>query len=169
MGNISSIILSLNKNILNPVSNTKHRCNYRPKESCLLQNKCLTQKIVYRVNEKNVTYDENKFYLGVTETPFKECSSNHTQDFKHPKFRNSIELSKYIWELKDANISPVTEWSIVTKVLSKTQLNFCELSLSEKFYIKKSLNDPNLLNKISELVNNCCHQCKLLLKMLKKN
>ena len=77
MGNISSIISSLNKNILNPVSNTKHRCNYRSKESCLLQNKCLTQKRVYRADVKNVTNDENKFYLGVTETPFKERFSNH--------------------------------------------------------------------------------------------
>ena len=39
--------------------------------------------------------------------------------------------------------------SIVTKVLSKTQLNFRKLCLSEKFYIIKSLNDPNLLNKKS--------------------
>ena len=72
---------------------------------------------------------------------------NLTRDFKHPKYRNSTELSKCIWELKDANISPVIEWSIVTKVLSKTQLNFCKLCLSEKFSIIKSLNDPNLLNK----------------------
>ena len=56
------------------------------------------------------------FYLGVTEIPFKKGFGNHTQDFKHPKYRNSTELSKYIWELKDADISPVTEQSIVTKV-----------------------------------------------------
>ena len=44
------------------------------------------------------------------------------------------------------------------------QLNICKLCLSEKFYIIKSLNDPNLLNKKSELVNTCRHQSKLLLK-----
>ena len=69
----------------------------------------------------------------------------------------------------NANISPVIPWSIVIKVLSKTQLNFCKLCLSEKFYIIKSLNDPNFLNKKSELVNTCRHQSKLLLKSLKKN
>ena len=37
--------------------------------------------------------------------------------------------------------------SIVTKVLSKTQLNFCKLCLSKKFYLMKSLKNPNLLNK----------------------
>ena len=112
---------------------------------------------------------KKKFYLGVTETPFKERFGNHTRDFKHPKYRNSTELSKYVWELKDAHISPVIEWSIVTKVLSKAQLNVCKLCLSEKFYIMKSLSDPNLLNKKSELVNTCGHQSKLLLKSFNKN
>ena len=154
MGNISSIILSHNKNILNPVSNTEYGCNYRSKESYPLQNKCLTPKIVYK----------KKLYVGVTETHFKERFGNHTQNFKHPKYRNSIELSNYVWELKDAHISPVIEWSIATKVLSKTQINFCKLCLSEKFYVIKLLNDPNLLNKKSESVNTCRQQSKLLQK-----
>ena len=110
-----------------------------------------------------------KFYFGVIEKSFKECFGNHTWDFKHPKHRNWTELSKYIWGLKDVYILPVIEWSIVTKVLSKLQLNFCKLCLSEKFYIIKSLNDPNILNKKSELVNTCRHQSKLLLKRFKKN
>ena len=98
-----------------------------------------------------------------------ERFGNHKRDFKHPKYRNSTELSKYIWKLKDANLSVVTEWSIVRKVLPKTQSNFCKLFLFEKFYIIKSLNGPNLLNKKSELVNACRHQSKLLLKSFKRN
>ena len=82
-----------------------------------------------------------KFYLGARETRFTECFGNRRRDFKNSKYRNSTELSKYVWELKDAHISPVTEWSIITKVLSKTQLNICKLCLSEKFYIIKSLTD----------------------------
>ena len=151
MGNISSIILSHNKSILNPVLNTKYGCNCRSKESCPLQNKCLTPKIVYRADVKNVTNDEKIFYLGVTEIPFKKRFGNHTRNFKHPKQRYSTELSKYIRELKDVNISPVIEQSIVTKVLSKIQINLCKLCLSEKFYIIKSLNDPNLYNKKKNL------------------
>ena len=164
MGNISSIISSQNKNALNPISNTEYGCNCRSKESCPLQIKCLTPKIVYRADVKNLTNDEKKFYLGVTETTFKERFGNHTRDFKYSKYRNSTELSKYIWELKDANISPEIEGNIVTEALSKTQLNFCKLCLSEKFYIIKSLNDPNLPNKKSEFVTTCRHQRKLLLK-----
>ena len=99
---------------MNPVSNTKFGCNCRSKESYPLQSECLTPKIVYRADVKNVKNDEKKFYLGITETPFKEHFGNHTRDFKHPKYRSSSYLLKYIWELKDANISSVIEWSIAT-------------------------------------------------------
>ena len=54
-------------------------------------------------------------------------------------------------------------------MLSKTQLIFCKLCLSEKFYMMQLLSDPNLLNKKSELVITCHHQSKLLLKCFKKN
>ena len=104
-----------------------------------------------------------KFYIEVRETRFKERFGNHWQDFKNSKYRNSTELSKFVWELKDAYISPVIEWSIITKVFSKIQLNFYKLCLSEKFYITKSLTDPNLPNNKSELVNTCRHKSKLLL------
>ena len=86
---------------------------------------------MYRADVKNLTNDEKKFYLGVTETSFKERFGDHTRDFRHPKYRNSTELSKYVREPNDAHILPVTEWSIVTKVFSNTQLNFCKLCLSE--------------------------------------
>ena len=108
---------------MNPVSNTDYGCNCRSKENCPLQNECLTPKMVYQADVKNLANDGKKFYLGVTEIPFKERFGNHMRDFKHPKYRNSTELSKYVWELKDAHISPVIEWSIVAKGLSKTQLN----------------------------------------------
>ena len=55
------------------------------------------------------------------------------------------------------------------KSVIKNTIKFCKSYLSEKFYIIKSLNDPNLLNKKSELVNICRHQSKLLLKSFKKN
>ena len=78
---------------------------------------------------KNLTNDEKMFYPGVAETPFQERFGNHMRDFNHPKYRNNTELSKYVWELEDVHISPVTEWSIVTKRLSKTKLNFGNLCL----------------------------------------
>ena len=59
MGNISSIISAHNKNILNPVSNTEYGCNCRSKESCSLQNKCLTPKTVYLPDIKSLTNNES--------------------------------------------------------------------------------------------------------------
>ena len=49
-----------------------------------------------------------------------------------------------------------SKWSIYT-------------SVSIVFDVNKIKTDPNLLNKIAELVNTCCHQGKLLLKSFKKN
>ena len=60
--------------------------------------------MVYRAYVKNLTNDEKKFFLGVTEIPFKERFGNYMRDFKHPKYRNRTELSNYVWELKDAHI-----------------------------------------------------------------
>ena len=47
--------------------------------------------------------------------------------------------------------------------------NFCKLYLTEKVFIMNALNDSQLLNKKSELINTCRHQNKLGLKGLKKN
>ena len=87
MDNISSTISSHSKNILNPVSNTEYGCNCRSKENCSLHNKCLAPKIVYRADVKNLTNDEKKFYLGVTETPFKNvlvttCRTSNIPDIE---------------------------------------------------------------------------------------
>ena len=63
MGNISSIISSHNKDILNPFSNTVSGCNCISKESCPLQNKCLTPKIVYRADVKILHLMKKNFAL----------------------------------------------------------------------------------------------------------
>ena len=78
---------------MNPVLATEYGCNRKSKERFLLQYKCLTPKIVYRPDVKNLIIDEKMFILELQETPFKELFSNYTRDFKHPKYRNRIELS----------------------------------------------------------------------------
>ena len=71
-------------------------------------------------------------YLGVSETLFKERFRNHKKEFAHMKYRNSTELSKYIGQLKDANLTPIVTWKVVAKVFSDTKINFCKLYLTEK-------------------------------------
>ena len=55
------------------------------------------------------------------------------------------------------------------RVNSKTAASYCKLYLTEKFYIIQSIDDKNLLNKKSELVNKYRHQNKLLLSNMKRN
>ena len=168
MSNVASVLLAHNRNMLYP-KKFEFGCNCKLKTDCPLDNKCLTPKIAYQAIVRNDTNDEKKFYLGVFETPFKERFRNHKKEFTHKKYRNSTELSKYIWQLKDANIAPIVTWRVVAKVFSDTKINFCKLFSTEKLLIINALNDSQLLNKNSELINTCRHQNKLLLKCLKRN
>ena len=101
MSNISSIISGHNKNLLNPAV-TQYGCNCRIREDCPLQNQCLTPNIIYRADVYCEANKDYKFYFGVAQTPFKERFRNHNRDFNHKQYINCIELSKYLWSLKDA-------------------------------------------------------------------
>ena len=71
MVNVASVLSAQNRNILLP-KKSEFGCNCRSKTDCLLDNKCLTCKIVYHADVRNDTNYEKKFYLGVSEAPFKE-------------------------------------------------------------------------------------------------
>ena len=113
----------------------------------------MTPKIVYQTDVRNDTNDERKFYLGVSEAPFKERFRNHKKEFTHKKYRNSTKFSKYIWQLNDANIVPTVTWKVVAKVFSDTKINFCKLCLTEMVFMINALNGSQLLNKRSELMS----------------
>ena len=167
MSNISSILSSHNLNLRNPYKTNTYGCNCRTKKSCPLQNQCLTPKIVYRADVENDTNSETKFYFGLAETPFKDRFRNHTRDFNNKRYNKTTELSKYIWELKEAGINPIVKWSIVEKIHSHTKINYCKLCLVEKLYIIDFIHDNRLLNKRNEFISGCTHQNKLLLKNVK--
>ena len=126
---------------------------------------------MYGAKVSNKTNNECKRYLKhhSSETPFKKRFRNHTRDFQHKKYEKCTELSKYIWTLKSHEITPIVKWSILKRVNSKTVANYRKLCLAENLYIIKSLDNQNLLNKRSELVNKCRHQNKLLLNNVKRN
>ena len=129
MRNIESVILSHNKQIFNP-SKEYFGCNYRVRNECPLDNKCLTPNTVYEARVTNKTNNDCKRYLGASEIPFKERFRNHTRDFKHKKYEKCTELSMYIWNLKSQGITPIVKWSIVKRVNSKTAANYCKLCLT---------------------------------------
>ena len=97
------VIASRNRRIIQPTSNN-NGCNCRNKAECPLDNKCSTANIVYKAVVSAPSKPDKK-YFGVAETSFKDRFRNHTRDFRHKKYVNSIELSKYMWKLKEEKIT----------------------------------------------------------------
>lgn len=84
--------------------------------------------------------------------------------FRHSKHRNSTELSKHIWTLKDNNIEHYISWRILSSHSPyNSSSKRCNLCLKEKFLI---IYRPKLstLNKRNELVSSCRHRNKALLR-----
>ena len=76
MKNMDSIICGHNHDILNP----KHKsigCNCRKKDSCPLNGKCLTPKVMYHANVSHKANNDEKFFGGLAKTTFKGRYSNH--------------------------------------------------------------------------------------------
>ena len=101
-------------------------------------------------------------YVGLTENDFKTRYRNHTASFRNIASRNSTELSKYVWSLKDNNINHVITWQIIARAKpynsASKRCNFC---LLEKFII---IREPHrcTLNKRNEPVSGCRHREKSL-------
>ena len=162
MRSISSIIASHNKSILRSEAE-KYGCNCRNKESCRLQNQCLTPKVIYEATVVNNSDDEKLVYFGASDTPFKERHRNHTRDFNHDRYSKCTELLKYIWQLKRNKKPPSIEWKIVRKVFCDAKSNYCLLCLKEKYFIINYLHEEILLNKRLELISKCRHEYKNML------
>ena len=143
--NMKSIISVHNKQILTP-KNKQVGCNCRIKNSCPLNNKCLTSQLIYQANVTNNLDDKYKYYVGLAETTFKERYTNQKSLFSNEKRKNSTELSKYIWSLRENNKIPSIKWKIVKIVYSKATSSFCKLCLTEKLLI------------LNALVDNKCHR-----------
>ena len=71
MCNIGSIRSSHDWATLHPAT-TSYGCNCRVKNSCPLNGKCLTPKLVYRADVENNSNNEKKYNLGLADTTFKK-------------------------------------------------------------------------------------------------
>ena len=101
MDNMKNIISSHNKNIRNSYKEINGKtCNCRNKSNCPLDNKCLTNKIVYKAEvETNNGINElsTKFYFGISETEFTSSCNNHAMSFRNLTRENDTKPSKFIW------------------------------------------------------------------------
>ena len=99
-------------------------------------------------------HNENRVYLGASDTLFKERYSNHVRDSKHERYSNATELSKYVWEQKRNNKLPIMTRKIARKVCGNSKHNFCRLYLKEKLFIIKFQNQVYyLITLLSSLAN----------------
>ena len=90
-------------------------------------------------------------YVGLTENEFKTRYTNHKASFNNYEKPNSTELSKYIWNLKNNNISYSIKWKILKRAKSynnaSKRRNLC---IWEKYFIICKL-DIATLNRNNEL------------------
>ena len=84
-------------------SATANACNCRQLNACPVDKKCFNEEIVYQAVVIREDNNEESSYVCVTEGKCKTRYANHSTSFRHEKYRNSTELSKHIWSLKDAN------------------------------------------------------------------
>ena len=84
--------------------------------------------------------------------------------FKPPKKKKEkekdtepdTELSKYIWDLKDKNITSYSKWFIVKQTSGYNSItSSCNLRLSEKLAICDFRDKGHLINKRMDLVSKC--------------
>ena len=82
----------------------------------------------------------------------------------HPSHKNSTELRKHIWTLKNDNIDYSISWRVLSSSSPyNSSSKRCNLCLKEKF-LKIYLPDLSSLNKRNELVSSCRHRKKALLR-----
>ena len=162
MPNMGSIINAHNKKILEDNSPLQRGgCNCRNRENCPLNGECLTGNMMYEgtISSSETNYP-NKFYVGISEPPFKKRYGNHERDCNNEECANTTELSKEVWKIKKKGFIPSITWRIIKQFPAyNPATKKCQLCIAEKMEILER--DPeNLLNKRSELISSCRHRNK---------
>ena len=132
--------------------------------ACPLNGNCLQSSVIYQATVTRKDNNTSETYIGLTENDFKTRYRNHSASFRHAKHRNSTELSKHIWTLKDSDIDHSISWRIISSSSPyNSSSKRCNLCLKEKFLI---ICRPDLssLNKRNELASSCRHRKKALLR-----
>ena len=106
---------------------------------------------------------------GICETEFKTRLGKYKSLFKNGQKEKDIELSKYIWDLKDKNITNYSKkWCIVKQTSGYNSVtNYCNLCLSEKLVICNFKDKDRLIKKRRDLVSKCLHENKFILSNYK--
>ena len=138
MPNVKLIINKHNKIVTDPPTNNNERTwNCINKEKYPLQEKCLTNNIMYQATlTSNKDNYQHKIYHGITETEFKQRYANHIKSFRHEKHQSDTELSNELWSIKNNNYTPNIVWEILRKhQMDNPNTKRCSLRFNEKLEI----------------------------------
>ena len=151
--NMSSMIRSHNKKVINKDVKESKPCNCRIKSECPLNGQCQVTDIIYKCTALSPD-KPNKVYLETDEGEFKKRFYNHRKLFNNEGSANDTTLSNYIWKLKEtSNSSPTLVWSIAKKVPPYSNISKkCLLCLHEKLEIINYSRPEELLNKRPDLI-----------------
>ena len=167
MPNVKSIINKHNKTVLDPPTNNSERtCNCINRETCPLQQKCLTSNIMYKATiTSNQDNYHHKIYYGITETNYKQRHANHIKSFRHEKNQSETELSNELWSIKNNSYTPNIVWEKLHKHQPyNPNTKRCSLCFNERLEIAR-YTGHNLLNKLSEIIHKCRHRNKFALAL----
>ena len=162
MPNMKSRINIHNKKVTKAKPSAQARiCKCTNKSKCPLNNKCLSNTVLYKANIISTTENyRNKIYYGISETKFKSRNANHRKSFKNRKYKTDTELSNKIWKLKEQNKNVDISWEILGVHQSyNTSTKRCMLCLNEKLAVALRKED-NILNKRTEIISKCRHSIK---------
>jgi len=152
-----NIINSHNKRLLNPEIQPPRDYNCRNNTVCPLDGKCLTKCIIYQAKVTTKDGNQPQTYVGTSETEFKTRLYNHKSTFNNKTKKNHIELSKYIWELKDKKTNFNITWKIMKKTNSYNRVTKrCNLCLWEKYFIVYQPSTSSLNNR-NVILSTCRH------------
>ena len=159
MSNVGAIIKRHNANVGPPAHSLQPRhCNCRKPDQCPLTGKCLTSSIVYRVAVTANGTATPKYYIGSTDTTFKQRCTNHKASFAAKA--NQTTLSQHIWSMKRDGIDYHISWEVMTRAPAhSSETKRCDLCLTEKLFIATA-EKTSLLNKRTELLAKCRHRNK---------
>ena len=138
-------------------TNTKDAktCSCQQKNTCPLNGNCLQPSPIYQATVTCKDNSTTETYIGLTENDFETRYRNHTTSFQHKKHRNSTELSKHIWALKENQIDHFILWHILSaRSPYNNTSKRCNLCLKEKLLI---IHQPKFYHHSQNVMKTCPH------------
>ena len=161
--NMGRKVANDNNMVLKTYTNGNHKtlatcnCQKSKKHECPVPGECNENGVIY---EAKVTTSDGKTesYVGLAKK-FKQRYSKHKKAIKDREADGQTSLSRYIWDRKDRQLSPVVTW----RFLERNIPDFnpvsakCKLCTREKFQI---VLNPNVatLNQRTEMFASCRHK-----------